>query len=58
MPTIDNGRRNVRCQPGKTQEVIDLGCRDALLASDVMHCPLGVPNETFLDVAGAFRYTT
>ena len=53
LPTIDNGRRDVGCQPGKTQEVIDVGCRHALFASDVMHGQLGVLNEACLDVMGA-----
>src|ERR1019366_9274598 len=34
---IDNGRGDAGRQPGKTQKGIEVGCRDALLASDVMH---------------------
>src|SRR6202035_1142243 len=33
---INNGRGDVGRQPGKTQEGIDVGCRHALLVSDVM----------------------
>jgi hypothetical protein len=45
---IDDGRGDVGCQPGKTQEGIEVGCRHALLASDIMHAQPGVLDQTLL----------
>src|SRR6202044_1307941 len=53
MPTIDNSSGDVRSEPGKTQEGVDVGCRHSLLASDVMHGQFGVLNEASLDIVSA-----
>jgi len=50
---IDDGRGDVGCQPGKTQKGIEVGCRHAFLASDVMHAELGVMDQARLDVVRA-----
>jgi hypothetical protein len=42
---IDGGRGDVRRQPGKTQEGIEVGRRDVLFASDILHGELGIVDE-------------
>ena len=50
LSAIDDGRGDVGRQPGKTQKGVEVGCRHALLASDIVYGQLGVLDQARLDV--------
>lgn len=47
----DNCRDDVRRQPAKSQQGVDVGGGDSFSARDVVHAKLRVLNEPFLDVS-------
>ena len=47
---MDDGRRDVGCQPGKTQEGVEVGCRHLLFLCDVMHAQRRALDQAGLDV--------
>src|SRR5450755_1047774 len=50
---IDDSRGDIRRQPGKAQEGVDVGGGDPFSARNVMHGQLRVLNEPCLDVVSA-----
>ena len=48
MSAVDDSRGDVRRQPGKAQEGVDVGGGDSFRARDVMHGQLRVLNEPTL----------
>src|SRR5437763_15736877 len=53
LATVDNGRCDVRRQPGKTQEGINVGGAHTLVARDVVYGQVGILTQPPLDIVRA-----
>ena len=57
LPAVDNRGGDVRCEPAKAQQDIEVGGRDALFAGDVMHgeaCVFGEASSGYRERARQF----